>query len=253
MSDSLFRHCTSHGAGGAIYCFNCETVRIHSCTFRECVCPDPDTSAGGAFIYQASLLPETTANTFISCSGGQDCGGLYLYETKGGTRGENLPVKECRFIGCIAYGKSPQSTKNEADAGGLRFWMNDYTLGISESLFSKCESKERAGGSFLAVNSIYFHNIIRFCFYSQNTAPHGNNALVHFNGSSTNLWSIVFFHSFTSDNSITNSLVQNFSDATPVTSNWFIQKTIHLCLTGYHSISITLLKKKYERSFYLEE
>ena len=136
-----------------------------------------------------------------------------------GTNGANFPVKDCRFISCVANGRTP-SNGNDADGGGLIFWENTHTFGINNALFVNCESKNRAGGSFVVINSYYFKHIIRFCFYCDNTAPKGRNAPIHFNGTDGTPWSIIFFHSFTSDNSITNSLVKNYSDGTPVLDNW---------------------------------
>ena len=144
----------------------------------------------------------------------------YKQPITGVASGVDHPVRECRFISCVAIGKQTGSQTNEADGGGLVFWENDYTLGISNSLFAKCESKKRAGGSFVVVKSSSFSNVIRFCFYCENIAPQGRNALIHFNSSSTTLWSIVFLHSFTSDTTLSKSLAQSHSNPTEVTSNW---------------------------------
>ena len=114
----------------------------------------------------------------------------------------------------------PPPLYDSADGSGLMYWANDYTFGVTNSLFSKCHSDLRAGALFFAINKNPFNHIVRFCFFSENTAQKGRNALVHFNGSSTTHWSQVFFHSFTSDTSLTNSLVQTFDAADPVTVNW---------------------------------
>ena len=92
----------------------------------------------------AKKAPEVTECLFLSCEAGADGGGLYLYQTKGGINGVNLPVKECRFIKCIPHGYDSGSY-NSADGGGLMYWESDNTLGVSNSLFSKCHSDLRAG------------------------------------------------------------------------------------------------------------
>ena len=60
-------------------------------------------------------MPGITENNFISCIRGQNSDGLYLIYTKGGTDAVNIPVKECRFIKCIANGRISRSTTNDAD------------------------------------------------------------------------------------------------------------------------------------------
>ena len=226
ISDCLFNKCSSStGSGGAVYCFNCGQISVHTSAFIECSAW-PYYGAGGMLTNNALVLPEITKCIFLSCEAGSDCGGLYLIRTKGGTNGENLPVKECRFISCVAYGKVSGSQTNEADGGGLMYWSNDYTFGITNSLFSKCHSDLRAGALCIAINSNPFSHIVRFCFFSENTAKKGNNALIYLNGSSTDDWAKVFFHSFTSDNDLTNSLVQNHPAADPVTANWLPLTTI---------------------------
>ena len=168
--------------------------------------------------------------SFISCVAGEDGGGLYLYQTHGRTNVDNIPVNSCRFIGCTAKGVVTRSSENQADGGGLMYWTNYCTLGLTDSVFSNCESKKRGGAMFLAINSNPFNHIVRFCFFSVNTAQKGRNALVHFNGSSTNDWAKVLFHSFTSDNTLTNSLVQNYSNADPVNTIWLPLTNINVDL-----------------------
>ena len=187
------------------------------------------------FTENAQVLPEITECRFLSCEAGSDGGGLYLYQTKGGINGVNLPVRECRFIKCIPHGYSGGSY-NSADGGGLMYWSNDYTLGVTNSLFSKCYSDLRGGALFLVLNNNPFTHIVRFCFFSENTAEKGNNALIYLNGSSADDWTKVFFHSFTLDTTLTNSLVQNHPAATPVTVNWLpLTGIINSCLESAHS------------------
>ena len=167
-----------------------------------------------------AILPEILDCTFIWCEGEEDGGGVYLLYTDGGTNGENIPVSSCRFVGCSAKGISSWTTDNDADGGGLIFWCNEHTFGVHNSLFAKCESKLRAGGSFLTVNKVFFNNIIRFCFYCENNSPNGRNALIHFNGTDGTPWNIVFFHSFSSDSSLINSIAEDYDVPTPLNQNW---------------------------------
>ena len=223
VTDSLFEKCNAtSGLGGAIYCRNCGKVSIQRSSLIECAALEYS-SGGGIFIEGASVLPEITENNFLSCTGGQDSGGIYLYQITGGTNGANLPVKECRFISCVAYGRMYQSTTNDADCGGLVFYGNDYTLGLSDSLFVRCQSELRAGALGLCINSSRFDYIIRFCFFSENTTLQGNNVLVHFVDTTEPIWDIVFLHSFTNDKDRTNSLVSTYDDTwhnTPEKDDW---------------------------------
>ena len=178
-------------------------------------------------INSSSVLPEISQNDFFSCSAAQDGGGFYIYGTTSETDGVNIPVHDCRFISCIANGIASWSSDNEADGGGLIFWENEKTFGICNSLFTKCKSMKRAGGSFFTIRSDYFDGIIRFCFYSKNTADKGRNALVHFYISDDSIWSNIFFHSFTSDNDLSNSLIKDYPDVKEVTHNWLRKATIN--------------------------
>ena len=219
MSDCLFYRCSSTtGDGGAIYGNNCGLVSLQRSSLLECTCTT-NGNGGGISVYGTSILPEITANTFISCSGRADAGGLIIYHTTGVTNAANLPVKYCRFISCVAYG-TILNNNNDADCGGLEYWENEHTLGIHNSIFTKCESKQRGGGCGVTINSYYFDQIIRFCFFSENTAPSGRNAIIPFNGSSSNLWSIVFYHSYTCDGDLDNSLLQNYPNIVPVNGAW---------------------------------
>ena len=182
ITDSIFYQCNSTGGwGGGVFCDGCSKVIVQQSSFIECFCTSSNAMAGGAMIDSSTALPEIKENSFFSCSSAQDAGGLYLYRIKGGSTGVNLPMKECIFFSCIAHGY-PRGDVSDADGGGMISWMNEYTLGISDSLFAKCESKKKAGGSFLTLNKVYFHHIVRFCFYCNNVAPNGTNTLIHFNG-----------------------------------------------------------------------
>ena len=216
--DSTFNKCNStSGHGGAIYAYSCGRISVYHSTFIQCAALSLY-SGGGILTDGASLSSEISQSTFISCSGGQDGGGLEIVGSTESSEQENLPVKDCKLIGCIANGRT-DTTANDADGGGLIFWRNQNTIGIYNSLFSKCESKKRGGGSFVVINKPSFSNVIRFCFYCENTAPDGRNALIHFNATNWTPWNIVFFHSFTSDSSYVKSLAQNRPEATAVNDN----------------------------------
>ena len=218
VSDSVFDKCNAtSGHGGAMYCYNCGKISIKRSLFIECSAL-LDFSGGGVFVNSISALPEITENIFLSCSGGQDGGGLYFYQIHGGANGANLPVKKCRFIGCVANGARENSNVNDADCGGAAFWKNDYTLGLWGSLFVKCDSKFRVGAVGLCINTTRFDFVIRYCHFSDNTARYGNNVLVEFVGESESHWDIVFLHSFTTDKHRSNSLVGAFDDSwSPIT------------------------------------
>ena len=228
VSDCLFNQCnSSSGSGGAIYCLSCGKVTVRKSSFIECS-TWPSHSGAGMYTNNAFQMPEVTASIFVWCLGGEDGGTLYLYQTKGGTNGVNLPVQECRFIDCVARGDA--GVYSGPDCGGLIFWPNDYTLGLCESSFVKCASKFTVGAVGLCINESRFDYVIRFCFFSDNTAPHGNNVLVEFVGASKPLWSIVFLHSFTSDTDLSKSLVSAYEDywnPIPENTNWLPQSSTY--------------------------
>ena len=219
VTDSIFEKCNAtSGCGGAIYGAKCGKIYISISIFILFSATN-GVSGGSVFTDGVLVLPEVKECSFISCSGGSDGGGLYLLRSKGGINGVNLPVRACKFIGCISNKYTSGST-NDDDGGGLMYWANDFTFGVSNSIFSKCHSDLRAGALFLRVNSNYFTHIVRFCFFFENTAEKGNNALIHFEDSSRVLWDIVFMNSFTSDSDLSNSLVKNYAAATKVTIDW---------------------------------
>ena len=132
----------------------------------------------------------------------------------------NLPVRECKFISCVAYGKNTDYETNTAAGGGLMYLANDHTLGISNSLFAHCESKCLGGGISFVINKVVFRNIFRFCFYHENIAPQGRNAFIRFNQTDEEPWDVIFYHSFTSDGDLDNSLVHNSSEVTEDIDSW---------------------------------
>ena len=228
ISDSIFTFCTSSVFGGPIYATNCGLVTLHRISYISCSCSANKWGGGAVLIYDVPIMPEITDNCFISCASRVDGGGLDLRSVTASNL-ENIPVKGCKFISCVANGDIGES-RIDADGGGLIFWTNHNTLGFSDSLFAKCESKTRAGGSFVTINADYFDYIIRFCFYCENIAQIGTNSLIHFNSTDGEPWNSVFFRSFTSDADITKSLVKSYYEQTLVSDNWLPLPSIYAAL-----------------------
>ena len=224
ISDSIFTSCTTDDHGGAVYATNCGLVTLRRVIYISCSCSANTRGGGAVYILEVPIMPEITDNCFISCVSRVDGGGLYFHSNSASSV-DNIPVKGSKFIGCVANGDTGEGGI-DADGGGLVFWRNDHTLGVSHTLFTKCESKLRAGGSFVTINEDYFDHVIRFCFYCENVSPSGRNALIHFNDTDGKPWDIVFFHSFTSDNDLSDSLVQDYYEPTTITDNWLPQGTI---------------------------
>ena len=222
VSYCVFEKCVAlSGRGGGIFALSSGKVSISQSTIIECSCPTAGTVGGGFIAQSVSAVPEIVETYFLSCLASEDAGGVYILATTGGTNEANLPVRECRFIDCVARGDEGGSSR--ADGGGLMNWMNDRTLGVSNSLFVRCMSIGRAGGSFVVINNPPFSDIIRFCFYYENMAAYGRNAVIHFNGTTGNPWDYVFYHSYTSDTDLTSSLAEFNSAESPEKTDWLPQ------------------------------
>ena len=231
VSYCVFEKCVAlSGRGGGIFALSSGKVSISQSTIIECSCPTAGTVGGGFIAQSASAVPEIVETHFLSCLASEDAGGVYILATTGGTNEANIPVRECRFLDCVARGD--EGGYNGAEGGGVMYWENDRTLGISNSLFAGCISAGRAGGSFVVINNTELPNFIRFCFYHKNTAASGKNVALYYSGSGVTPWDYIFYHSYTSDTDLTYSLLEYPSQEPPERNDWLPQANINDQVTG---------------------
>ena len=230
--------CTSSNwvyGGAAIHCSNVKSVSIDSSTFLSCGCTY---AVGGAIcIIGISAVPEITENDFITCSGGEDGGGIWLSGVTA-TNGVNRPVRDCRFIHCTANGIMYNNNNNDGDGGALVLGDNTHPLGVSDSLFLSNHASTDGGALFIQLSTYVTQHRVVFCFFHKNTAPLGCDALIDFTYAGNHQYDKVFLQSFTT--CTLKSLAE--SNASPTTidnsDNWLPQTHTNLKLYGT-SISTT--------------
>ena len=210
VSQCTFEKCNSTADhGGAIYGIRCGSISISSSLFFKCFAL-LYSSGGGLFVNQASQVPEIVESSFISCAGGHDAGGLYIYLTTGAATGSNRPVSECRFSSCTAHGIRENPYQNDGDGGALSYWDNTHTLGVSDTLLLSNRATTDGGALFFQMNTDVRQHRIIFCFFHNNYAPLGCDALIHFTDPDDHQYNKVVLQSFTTCTA--SSLAENNND-----------------------------------------
>ena len=217
VTDSQFLSCKAIDTrGGGIHIIGSVTLTLKSTLFHSCTAvSNGDFGAGGVELDSLTSHPLISQCSFVSCISGNDGGGLCFLS--GTFSQDSLALEEDKFISC-------QSQNSDNGGGGAsEIWMNTQITGISNTLFVSCSSLCVGGALAMSVNPRTYSSFINFCFFTSNTSPAGNDALIHFDNSIQ--WRNVFSRSFTTTTE--NSLVQNYPDKTPLTfsesNNWLPQ------------------------------
>ena len=86
---------------------------------------------------------------------------------------------------------------NDGDGGALMFYDNTPTLGVTDSLFLSNHASTDGGAIFFdTLTVITLHRIV-FCFFHNNSAPKGCDALLEFRYPGNHQYDKVFLQSFT--------------------------------------------------------
>ena len=200
-------------------------MSIKASSFIHCSTPSYY-CGGGLHIVSVSVIPEIIATDIMSCSAGEDGGGIYTEQAAWESSGPNIPVRECRFINCHANGIASWISSNEADGGALFFWDTTRTFGVSEILLLSNRAEKDGGALFFPIYADVTQHSVAFCFFHNNYAPFGCDALIHFHFSSTNKYEKVFLQSFTTytEHSIAESNDSPWNIQNPI--NWLPQALV---------------------------
>ena len=150
------------------------TSSIKETLFSECVAHAENNYGGGGIeMLSPQRSPHIESCTFISCSSGDDAGGLGIWSS---SFYQETCVNECRFIECQI------NHTTSSDGGSLLIWYSSAAIGCSDTLFAHSHSDYRGGAV-----SCYITSDIRltsslplfsFCFFTDNTCNAGNDAFI---------------------------------------------------------------------------
>ena len=166
-SDSLliqscsFISCKStQNAGGAISVTNIGTVTTENSYFEGCQCAHIIRDCGGGAIYWGTVItqPMIRVCDFIRCVAGDEGGAL---STRTKALNEHFVLQDSRIIKCNG---------TNDDGGGIVFGGGLYYLGCTGILFTGCWCKLHGGALISDCFNSYSSSLIRFCFFTQNTA-----------------------------------------------------------------------------------
>ena len=166
-SDSLivqscsFISCRStKNKGGAVSVTNINIVIIDDSYFEGCRCATGDGNCGGGAIYWGTVITQPMARlcNFIRCVAGDEGGAL---SSRTNSLNEHFVVQNARIVGC-------NGTTN--DGGALMLGVYGHSLCCTSVLFSACHCNQRGGALWSSYFSAASDPLLRFCFFTQNTA-----------------------------------------------------------------------------------
>ena len=178
--------------GGALCVNGIKELIVSTSRFFRCCAPQTNNDnggSGGMYVVSITTLLVLSSSDFISCFTGASGGGAYFASIKTSDVGPQT-VMSCRFVRCKSEGNTP-------DGGGLCLWGSDYTLGLSNCLFSECSVTTNCGGGLdFTFSANPDPHPIRCCFFNDNSAPDGND--VNLRSLPSNLEPFLFCFSTTS-------------------------------------------------------
>ena len=174
--------------------------------------------SGAIWIFGITNTLSITNNFFLSCTAKASAGAFRINSCTNKIKGPQI-INNCRFIDCNA-------TKTTPDGGAVWVRANSELIGLTDCLFSVCNSGDN-GGAF-RINYIVGKsalNLIHFCFFNKNTAPHGND--VSFASFEPNNNEPVCKHCFSTSNS---KLIGYYLNAVWYMTdvNWLPQGTLEI-------------------------
>ena len=181
-----FSQCTAtQDNAGAVYVHSISSFDVTDSSFLQCTCAGTDMykhGGGSIFIAHVTCL-SVLSSAFINNYCGRDGAGISLEESNAPTQ---QVILRCRFIKCVSIGES-------ADGGGIHIYENNRNLGLSNCLFSLCESNNNGGALFHHLKFSETEHSICFCFFHQNKCTSANDVYLYPSGSTKTI-----FHSFSS-------------------------------------------------------
>ena len=188
VRDCHFYFCSASGDGGGCYVLSANTITFEKCSFLNGSALSTSLSNGGAGIYAKSVKVNIwVSNCFFFGGRVNDDGGGSIFTSCSSQ--ESLLCDSCRFL-C----GHTLSTRTSG-GGGIRYENITPTPKSSNCLFALNKAYQRAGGLDTTVGKTDCKNLILFCFFYKNDAPHGSDVCLYCKLGNPN--SDPFVHSFT--------------------------------------------------------
>ena len=164
----FFISCSSDREGGAIHTSSIHTLDVKESFFYKCsTSTTSDNHGSGAiWIYGIQQKLSIVNNDFISCTSTASGGAFIVWKCFDNIKGET--ISSCRYIDCNATDTTP-------DGGAVWIWDNSELIGVSECLFSICNSYYGGGLDHYLSNYDSGTYPIRFCFFNKNVGDCGND------------------------------------------------------------------------------
>ena len=146
--------------GGAISVTNIGTITTENSYFEGCQCAHILGDCGGGAIWWNSVItqPMIRVCDFIRCVSGDEGGAL---STRTNVFNEYFVVQNSRIIRCNG---------TNDDGGGILLGGHRNYLGCTGILFTGCWCIRHGGALYSDCFNSYSSPLIRFCFFTQNTA-----------------------------------------------------------------------------------
>ena len=150
--------------GGGIYVGRIGKLEVTTSLFSGCVAEaKADCGGGGIDLNGAQAFPYIKCSSFISCTSGNDGGGLAIWSSPSF---QKICLTDSRFVGC--KGLANPGT----DGGSLIVWASEAAIGSSNTLFVDSHSEWSGGAA--SYNITRSHNstipLFSFCFFKNNSA-----------------------------------------------------------------------------------
>ena len=169
LESCSFISCSAKEKGGAVYTSSIHTLDVKQSLFFKCSTSTTsnDQGSGAIWIYGIQQKLSLLQSDFISCTSKASGGASFIQECKENIKGD--VINNCRYIDCNATNETP-------DGGAGCIWLNKGLLGLTNCLFSLCNSGF-VGGALRHNLDAYSPGSypIRYCFFNKNTSPSGND------------------------------------------------------------------------------
>ena len=174
VTNGEFYSCTSSYRGGGIYIEIISKVEVTKTLFHACIAQaTADYGGGGINIDTIQQFPSIECTSFISCTSGNDGGGVALWTNP---QIQKTCLSDSLFIGCKGL------SKVGSDGGSFILWRSDAAIGCSNTLFVDSHSEFHGGAISYYIYKTVPHQksipLFSFCFFHKNTCSAGNDVFL---------------------------------------------------------------------------
>ena len=210
LSNCAFNSCSASDLGGAVYLDEISEGSIKNCVFSFC----SSTTRAGCIYSQGSNTALYSQCSFIHGTTGDDGGASFLWCV---SSYQEFPITtDCRILFC----QCTHDYESDPDGGGLVYSSLSTITGVRNTLFVSNRANKDGGALYFPVwKDISFYPVT-FCFFHNNYAPYGNDALIHFTDAEDLQYERVFLHSFTTCTKDSLAMNNSAPEIIPNPDNW---------------------------------